>query len=93
MLVFCVISIHMATTTIALTQPAYERLKKQKLPGESFSDVVLREIPVPCETAGEILDYFESHPVPKANGRSRAAMLSGRGRRSHRKFRRSPGIE
>jgi hypothetical protein len=29
----------MATTTIALTQPAYERLKKQKLPGESFSDV------------------------------------------------------
>ena len=72
----------MATTTIALTQPAYERLKKQKLPGESFSDVVLREIPVPCETAGEILDYFESHSVPKANPQSRAAMLAGRGRGS-----------
>jgi predicted CopG family antitoxin len=75
----------MATTTIALTQPAYERLKKQKLPGESFSDVVLREIPVPCETAGEILDYFESRPVPKANPKLRAAMLAGRGRRSNRK--------
>jgi predicted CopG family antitoxin len=34
----------MAMTTIALTRPAYERLKKQELPGESFSDVVLREI-------------------------------------------------
>jgi len=74
----------MATTTIALTQSAYERLKKQKLPGESFSDVVLREIPVPCETAGEILDYFESHPVPKVNPKLRAAMLSGRARRSNR---------
>jgi len=75
----------MATTTIALTQSAYERLKKQKLPGESFSDVVLREIPVPCETAGEILDYFKSHPVPKANPKLRAAMLAGRGRRANLK--------
>ncbi len=75
----------MATTTIALTQPAYERLKRQKLPGESFSDVVLREIPTPLATAGEILDYFEAHPVPRANLKLRAAMLSGRGRRSNRK--------
>ena len=55
------------------------------MPGESFSDVVLREIPVPCETAGEILDYFESHPVPKVNPRLRAAILTRRGRRSNRK--------
>jgi len=75
----------MATTTIALTQPAYERLKKQKLPGESFSDVVLREIPEPLETAGEILDYFQSHPVPQANPKRREAMLAGRGRRSNRR--------
>jgi hypothetical protein len=81
----------MATTTIALTQPAYERLRKQKLPGESFSDVVLREIPVPLETAGEILDYWESHPVPKADPKLRAAMIAGRGRRSPRKtLRRRP---
>jgi predicted CopG family antitoxin len=75
----------MATTTIALTRPAYDRLKKQKLPGESFSDVVLREIPAPCETAGEILDHFQSHPVPRATPELRAAMLAGRGRRSVRK--------
>jgi predicted CopG family antitoxin len=74
----------MATTTIALTQPAYERLKKQKLPGESFSDVVLREIPALCETAGEILDYFDSHPVPKANSKLREAMFAGRGRKGTR---------
>jgi len=67
---------------IALTPPAYERLKKQKLPGESFSDVVLREIPVSCKTAGEILDYFESHPVPKANPKMRAALLARRGART-----------
>jgi hypothetical protein len=41
---------NMATRTIALTRLAYERLEKQKQPGESFSDVVLREIPIPCET-------------------------------------------
>ncbi|MGA2750293.1 MAG: antitoxin VapB family protein [Verrucomicrobiota bacterium] len=75
----------MATTTIALTQPAYERLKKQKLPGESFSDVVLRGFPVLCETAGEILDYFESQPVPEANSKLRAVLLADRSRRSHRK--------
>jgi len=81
----------MATTTIALTQPAYDWLRKQKLPGESFSDVVLREIPVPLETAGEILDYWESHPVPKADPKLRAAMIAGRARRSHRKtLRRRP---
>ncbi len=74
----------MATTTIALTQAAYERLKKQKLPGESFSDVVLREIPEPLATAGEILDYFQTHPVPQADPKVRAAMLAGRGRRSNR---------
>ncbi len=76
----------MATTTIALTQSAYERLKRQKLPGESFSDVVLREVPEPLETAGEVLDYFESHPVPKSNPQLRAAMLSGRSRRSNRRL-------
>jgi predicted CopG family antitoxin len=58
-------SIVMACTTIALTQPAYERLKKQKLPGESFSDVVLREIPNPCETCGDVLDSLKQKPVPE----------------------------
>ena len=37
------------------------------------------------ETADEILDYFESCPVPKANPKMRAAMLEGRSRQSREK--------
>jgi predicted CopG family antitoxin len=80
----CVMSIVMACTTIALTQPAYERLKKQKLPGESFSDVVLREIQNPCETCGDVLDSLKQKPVPEYDSNLLATMLAGRGRRSKR---------
>jgi len=76
----------MATVTISIKQEAHERLKKQKMPGESFSDVILREIPEPLETAGQILDYFKLHPVPKANPKFEHAMLSDRGRRSKRSW-------
>lgn len=34
--------VHMATKTITITVDAYEALKRQKLPGESFSDVIRR---------------------------------------------------
>jgi predicted CopG family antitoxin len=74
----------MATTTISINQDAYERLKRLKGPGDSFSDVLLRELPEPCETCGEVLDHLESHDVPKANPKLERAMLSGRGRRSPR---------
>ena len=68
----------MATTTIALTEPAYERLKRQKLPGESFSDVVLREIPEPCETAGDVLKSFEANPPPRVAAKRIDAFLRAR---------------
>ena len=74
----------MASTNVSLNESAYKRLRKLKLPGESFSDVVLRELPEPLETAGEMLDHFEKHGVPKANPQLRKAMLNGRGRRSRR---------
>jgi hypothetical protein len=74
----------MATTTIALTQPAYERLKKQKLPGESFSDVVLREIPEPCDTTGEVLESLRRNPPPRVDAKRIDAFLAARGRRLHR---------
>jgi predicted CopG family antitoxin len=77
-------SICMATTTIALTEPAYERLKRQKLPGESFSDVVLREIPEPCETAGDVLKSLEANPPPRVAAKRIDAFLAARGRRSNR---------
>jgi predicted CopG family antitoxin len=81
----CVMSVYMATTTIALTQPAYERLKKQKLPGESFSDVVLREIPEPCETAGDVLESLQRNPPPHVDAKRIDAFLAARGRRSNRR--------
>jgi predicted CopG family antitoxin len=74
----------MTTRTIAINEEAYRRLKKLKQPGDSFSEVILRELPDSLVTAGEILDYFEKHPVPKANPAMREAMLSRRRRRSGR---------
>ena len=74
----------MATTTIAISQDAYKRLKKFKGPGDTFSAVLLRELPEPLGTAGEVLDYFEAHDVPKANPKLRQAVRAGRGRRSRR---------
>ncbi len=74
----------MASTNVSLNDAAYKRLKKLKLPGDSFSDVLLRELPEPLATAGEVLDYFQKHGVPKANPELRKALLEGRGRRSRR---------
>lgn len=69
---------------ITLTKPAYERLKKLKEPGESFSQMVMRELPEKCDTLGEILDYYSKHGVPKPDPELRKRMLEGRGRRSRR---------
>lgn len=74
----------MPSMNINVSTVAYARLKKLKQRGDSFSDVILRETPDPCLTAGEILDWLESTEVPKADPRLRAAMLEGRGRRSTR---------
>jgi hypothetical protein len=74
----------MATVTVTLTQEAHARLLKNKLPGDSFSDVVLRELPDPCDTMGELLDRLESSPPPKLDPKRTKAMLSGGGRRSNR---------
>jgi predicted CopG family antitoxin len=72
------------SVSITLKKPAYERLKKLKEPGDSFSDVVMRELPERIDTLGEMEDYFAKHGVPKANPKLEQRMLSGRGRRSKR---------
>jgi len=74
----------MPTMTVTLSHKAYLRLKKLKEPGESFTDVILRELPDPCDTLGELEEHFSQHGVPKANPVLRKAMLAGRGRRSKR---------
>jgi hypothetical protein len=53
--------------TITLNTEAVARLKRNKLPGDSYSDVVLREMPDCGETAGELLHRLERVEVPKAN--------------------------
>ncbi len=74
----------MATVTITLTAEAHARLLKNKLPGDSFSDVVIRELPDPCDTMGELLDRFNSTPAPKVNQKMLKSVMKGRGRRSDR---------
>jgi hypothetical protein len=67
-----------------VNETAYKILKKAKLPGESFSDVIIREVGEKLATGREIEDYFVRHGVPKANPKLQAAMLAGRARRSNR---------
>ena len=74
----------MATVSITVSQEAYKRLKKLKLPGDSFSDVIVRELPEPCDTGAELLESFQRRPVPKADPELRRIVLAGRGRRSRR---------
>lgn len=53
-------------------------------PKESFSAVLRRELPLPLETCGELLDHFVQAGVPRANPARRKALAAGRGRRSRR---------
>ena len=57
----------MSFKSITVTLDAYERLKKCKLPGDSFSDVLLRELPEPRDTFGAVLESLEQDPPPPAN--------------------------
>jgi hypothetical protein len=74
----------MAFKTLTVRTEAYARLKKLKAPGESFSDVILREMPEPWETCGDVLDGLRNLPVPRPDPKLMAAVLKGRGRRSPR---------
>jgi predicted CopG family antitoxin len=74
----------MPHVTVTLSTEAHARLKKLKMKRDSFSDVIIRELPDPLDTAGEVLDWIEKANLPKANPKLREAMLAGRGRRSNR---------
>ena len=74
----------MPFTTITISTDAHTRLRKLKEPGDSFSDVILRHSPQPCETAGELLDAIWPLKLQPMNPRRVALLRSGRGRRSNR---------
>jgi hypothetical protein len=71
----------MAFKTLTISREAHQRLKKHKLPGESFSDLILRELPEPLLTAGEVLDFLKREPPLKLD----RSALHARGRHSTRK--------
>lgn len=75
----------MAFKTLTISEEAHHRLKKRKLPGESFTDVILRELPEPLETAGDVLDFLKSQPPARLDRKALAALRQGRGRRSPRR--------
>ena len=57
---------------ITLTKPAYDRLRKLKEPGESFSQMVLRELPERLETCGELGRLFCETWRPKSQSETGA---------------------
>lgn len=74
----------MATHTVNLTTAAYNRLKKFKQPGQSFSEVVMEV--VPTGTCGDLLDSLEEFRGKKLSDPKRMkAVREGRGRRSSRR--------
>jgi predicted CopG family antitoxin len=75
----------MASTNITLSQPAYERLKKLKTHGESFSDVILRELPERANTAGELLELTERDEPPRFDEEMLEKVTKDRKRRSNRR--------
>jgi predicted CopG family antitoxin len=77
----------MATVTISVTTEAHERLKNLKEEGESFSEVILRELPPKARNDGELLDIIWSRPAPAADPELMAEVRRGRGRRSNRRKR------
>ena len=75
----------MAFKTLTIHEKAYQRLKKRKLAGESFTQVILRELPEPLETAGDVLDFLASEPAPGLDRRALQLLRKGKGRRSTRR--------
>ncbi len=75
----------MAFKTLTISEEAHARLKKHKMPGESFTQVILRELPDPLQTAGEVLDYLRGEPPPRLDRKAMEALRQGRGRRSNRR--------
>jgi predicted CopG family antitoxin len=77
--------VRVAFKTLTISEEAHRRLKRHRLPGESFTQVILREIPEPLETAGDVLDYLSTQAPARIDREALAALRKGRGRRSNRR--------
>ena len=55
--------------TITIEDDVYDLLAslKEDSRRDSFTRVIRRYLPRPCETAGELLDVYEHAPLPKVN--------------------------
>ena len=69
----------MAHVSLRVSTEALKRLKKHKGPGDSYFDVILREIPEVW-----VLEGLKQLQMPKINPKLLDALRKGRGRRSRR---------
>jgi predicted CopG family antitoxin len=74
----------MPSITITISTEAHKRLKKLKEGAESFSDVILREVPEKANTFGDLERLMEGKSFPAADPKLLLAVREGRGRRSPR---------
>jgi predicted CopG family antitoxin len=77
----------MATITLTVTTEVHAKLKKLKVGQESFSDMLMRELPDRANTCGEVLEKLEGKELPPMDQNLLKAVRSGRARRSHRNSR------
>jgi len=75
----------MPSITITISTEAHKRLAKLKEGGESFSEVILRELPERADTFGDLERLMKNRVFPPANPTLMREVIQGRGRRSPRK--------
>jgi len=63
----------MPSVTISISAEAHARLKKLKQRGESFSDVLLREVPDPDATLPQIVRQLWKETPPRRRHAKKAA--------------------
>jgi predicted CopG family antitoxin len=69
--------------TITIDDDVYQLLSSLKqAEGDSFTKVLRRHVHKPAETAGELLDAYETEPAPKVEPLALQRLLRQRGRRS-----------
>jgi predicted CopG family antitoxin len=74
----------MATITLTVTTEVHDKLKRLKIGRESFSEMLIRELPDRANTCGEVLEKLEGKKLPPMDPSLLKAVRSGRGRRSNR---------